>query len=619
MKLLNKKNNLISSIGLSLIISVAIIISSQAQNLPASSSTQIQIKTVNWQNTRIPDWNQITFSTMPLINTDGSFQAPQDVEKKLGYNPNRSWFIGQNIAEFMMLGDFQDSFELQKFSLTDISQIIGSDLSKVNLEKFGVIKLQTLGSLVSAIPELKNIQAAEVKPIADLLSQKLSGSFNGNQTIGNLLEQSPHLSKLDFSEIDLNSYSVDSITGLATTPIEEFEKWQGIYIDSVPGLESVPFSQFPNPINAIGGEVGIVDVAFGTDEILRQRTISGSKEEGFAVPCKKDCAHAELNGSKSVKGKAWISGKYQLVKGGNSILGSVNGGKEPTGRHLFGDAFKVAVWDVSEVDGMISQALFFRVCMRNNFIDLGCTPYFIGPVPFMTYREKDAIFLGLINGDGGNSSSIPTGLKSSGFTFNNSPITSSSNSLNLLLPNKGSCNKRHLSGTNIDALGTALSDIKDNYDSLGNYVCDSKGNCGRSLGAMKFMSYRPQVRKIIQNKSGGNRFLSKLDRGEEVTSEEMIQYFSPTEQQNLIASDTSQLLDNASKQIDPTTGKAFTGERLIERASQMHFGALGIPIDSEVSKVNESDSIQEYGIASSDRYNEALKAMGCIDKVENIN
>ena len=114
----------------------------------------------------------------------------------------------------------------------------------------------------------------------------------------------------------------------------------------------------------------------------RDRTISGSNFEGFAVACDKDCAHIELSGSPSVKGKAWVSGKYQLVKGGGGILGSVNGGKEPTGRNLFGDAFKVAVWDVSEVDGKVSQSLFFRVCMRNNFVDLGCTPYFIGPVPF---------------------------------------------------------------------------------------------------------------------------------------------------------------------------------------------------------------------------------------------
>ena len=80
--------------------------------------------------------------------------------------------------------------------------MLGLDLSKVNLEKFGLMKLQTLGSLVSAIPELKNIPIADIKPVTDIISYKLSGSFDANRTIGNLLEQSPHLSKLDFSEID---------------------------------------------------------------------------------------------------------------------------------------------------------------------------------------------------------------------------------------------------------------------------------------------------------------------------------------------------------------------------------------------------------------------------------
>ena len=219
----------------------------------------------------------------------------------------------------------------------------------------------------------------------------------------------------------------------------------------------------------------------------------------------------------------------------------------------------------------------------------------------------------MINGGGENSISTPTGLKSSGFTFNSSPIISNSNLSNLLPPNKGSCSKKHISGTNIDALSTALSDIQDNYNSVGNYLCEGNGNCGRSLGAMQFMSYRPNVRKIIKSKSGGKKFLTRLDKGEEVTGEEMVQYFSPTEQQNLIASNTNQLLDKASKQIDPTTGKKFAGERLIERVGQMHFGGVNIPIDSEVSNANESNSVNKHGIAVVDEYSEAMKDMECID------
>lgn len=611
MKKLNQPFHIISKFSLSILIFCAIILISQAQSI-SSPPTQTQIPTVAWQNTRIPDWSQITFAKMPAISESGSFQAPSDVTQKLGYDPSRNWNAGQTQDSFTMLGDFQDSFELQKFSLDDISQIVNSNLNKVTLDSFGIMKKQTLSSLVKAIPDLKTITIAQVKPIYDLLAQDLSSSFvDANQTIGNLLQQSPHLGKLDFNQLDLTSYNVDSIPELLITPIGTFEKWQGVYIDEIPGLNNVSFSQFPNPINSVGSEVGIVDIAFGTDEQLRNRTVSGSEQEGFAVQCSKDCAHVELSGSDAVSGKAWVSGKYQLVKGGSGILGSVNGGKEPTGRNPFGDAFKVAVWDVSEVDGMMSQALFFRACMRNSFIDLGCTPYFIGPVPFMTYREKDPIFLGLITEGADNSTSTPTGLKSSGFTFNQAPIVSSSSVSNLLPEVKGNCSKEHSSGTNIDALSTALSGTESNYNSVGNYLCDLEGNCGRPLGAMQLMSYRPDVRRIIASKSGGTEFLTKLDKGDKITGEEMTQYFSPSEQQTLIASDVNELLNKSEKQIDPTTGKAFTGERLVERAGQMYFAGASIPVDAAVSDVSEKSSVREYGSNVTNQYSKSLQTMGC--------
>ncbi|MGB3651951.1 MAG: hypothetical protein WBA41_12175 [Rivularia sp. (in: cyanobacteria)] len=48
---------------------------------------------------------------------------------------------------------------------------------------------------------------------------------------------------------------------MSTTPIASFDKWHSVYIDEIPGLSDVPFSQFPNPANPVGMEVGIVDVA----------------------------------------------------------------------------------------------------------------------------------------------------------------------------------------------------------------------------------------------------------------------------------------------------------------------------------------------------------------------
>ncbi|MEB3218974.1 MAG: hypothetical protein VKN72_22440 [Nostocales cyanobacterium 94392] len=614
MKLLKKHLIFASRLSLSLLISSAILIALQQKSISNPLSIKTEIPTVEWQNTRLPDWNQITFSKMPAITESGSFQVPNNITSELEYDPSRSWNAGQTPDSFTMLGDFQDSFKLQKFSLTDISQIANLNLQGNSLENFGVVKLQSLDSLVKAIPDLKEILIVDVKPILDLLSQNLSQSFDTNQTIGNLLNKSPHLGKLSFESLDLTFYNIDSIPGLSTTPIASFDKWHSVYIDEVPGLSDVPFSQFPDPANSVGMEVGIVDVAFATDEQKRNLTVSGSNREGFAVPCEQDCAHIELSGSPVVKGKAWISGKYQLVKGGRGILGSVNGGKEPTGRNLFGDAFKVAVWDVSEVDGKISQSLFFRVCMRNNFVDLGCTPYFIGPVPFMTYREKEAIFLGQIDSNK-NGVSTPTGLKSSGFSFNNSPIINNEKEYNLsnLMPVlKEDCKNIHSSGANLDALNSALSDVENNYSFVGNYVCDNSSlNCGRALGAMHFMSSSPEVRKIITSKPGGQEFLKKLDAGETVTPLEMTQYFSPQEQYSLMESETSNLLSTASQQTDPSTGKYFTGDRLVERASQMYFAGVNIPIDSQASDLSKGITVNKYGEAANSKYKQNLETMDC--------
>ena len=556
MKLFKSNSILTCGLSLSILISGLIVISQQ-KSISNPPSAQTEVPTTNWQNTRLPNWNQITFSKMPTITESGSFQAPDVVTSKLEYDPSRSWNAGQKPDSFTMLGDFQDSFKLQEFTLLDISQIANSNLQKTNLEGFGVIKFQTLDSLIEAIPDLKEWKIRDVKPILDLLLQNLSTSFSSYQTISNLLKNSPHLGKLSFESLDLASYSIDSIPGLSATPIASFDKWQGAYIDEVPGLSDVPFSQFPNPANPVGIQVGIVDVAFATDEQKRDRTISGSNKEGFAVPCDKDCDHIEVSGSQAVHGKAWVSGKYQLVKGGRGILGSINSGKEPTGRNLFGDAFKVAVWDVSEVDAKVSQSLFFRVCMRNNFIDLGCTPYFIGPVPFMTYREKEPIFLGKIDSNK-NSMSTPTGLKSSGFTFDNPPFISSTKNNNVsdLIPFiQENCRNVHSSGANLDALSSALSDVENREET---------------------------------------------------------QDFSLTEQQSSILTETSNLLSITSQQTDPSTGKPFSGDRLIERASQMHFAGVNIPIDSQIRDVSKGMTVFEYGEKTKNEYKQNLKSMNCL-------
>ncbi|MGB3642178.1 MAG: hypothetical protein WBA39_32050, partial [Rivularia sp. (in: cyanobacteria)] len=92
------------------------------------------------------------------------------------------------------------------------------------------------------------------------------------------------------------------------------------------------------------------------------------------------------------------------------------------------------------------------------------------------------------------------------------------------------------------------------------------------------------------------------------------QDFSSTEQQSSILTETSNLLSITSQQTDPSTGKPFSGDRLIERATQMHFAGVNIPIDSQISDVIKGMTVTEYGKKTSAKYKQKLQSMNCFSE-----
>ena len=382
----------VAGLGIFLLLSGLLLIFNPTISLASVSYVPITV----WQNTPFTDWNQITFRNFPGISSNGSFVVPGGVIQQLGYDPSRQWWTGQTPDQYMMLGDFQEAFRLQDFRLSDISYLSGLNLSNYSLADSSIVGEQTLETLLEAIPDLGSYNVSQVPPIKDLLAANGYGSYN-YRSIDSLLRRNSRINDLKLSDISLSGYSVDSIPGLRDTQLKAFDKWQSSFISEVPGLSSVPFSQFPSPLTNFSGIIGTIDIAFGPAEQYANRTISGSDREGFNVPCTRNCAHTELSEglAGASLGKQWVSGKYTDVRGGRGVLGNVNGGREPTGRHPFGKAFKVAVYEVTESTGTVETALFFRICIRTLFVDLGCTPYFIGPVPFINYQEGDPIFLGV--------------------------------------------------------------------------------------------------------------------------------------------------------------------------------------------------------------------------------
>jgi hypothetical protein len=357
---------------------------------PAVAQTQ-PIATKFAEGAPTPDWSKMTFQNMKFGEA-GSVNFPN--VKNPGMKETRTWTNGQSLAEVMELGDFEASeFKIEDFTLSDIADITGINLDSMNLSQFETLDWQTLEELAEAIPHLKDLEAGEIPPIQELV-RKATGNNAQNQTVGELLENYPQLKDAEFGEfVDLNKHKLDSIPGLKDTQLKEFTNWQNTTIAKVPGLADVPFDKFPSvPIPDLSF-IGKVDLPLGSKEGGRWKSISGSFQEGFNVPCEKNCGHIEVSGSDTLTGAQWISGKDQKVKGGFGILGNLNGGEEPTGRHPFGKAFKQVIWDINEGEGSITSAMFFRICKRG-FVDLGCSPYFIGPVPFFTYREKDSIILG---------------------------------------------------------------------------------------------------------------------------------------------------------------------------------------------------------------------------------
>ncbi|MEM9088682.1 MAG: hypothetical protein AAGC93_08050 [Cyanobacteria bacterium P01_F01_bin.53] len=593
-------------IVLSLLIGLLLFLFSTPALASIAPEPAIPTTAIEWdgQAARVPDWSRISFRTLPPVLSDGSFTAPSDAIQAVGYDLSRQWKAGQTSDTYLKLGDFQTSLYPQIFNLHTLATLSQFDLQQVALSELEMIAWQTVDDLVTAIPGLSNVPVKQVRPIAQLLS-KSNLKVDLSESIGAVLSELPVLGQLALGDLcaQLSSFAITDIPGLENIPLQNLKNWGNSTLGGVPGLADIPLDKMPNPVGAVG-MLGMVDVAYGPAEQNRNNTISGSRQAGFAVACRTDCAHAELTASPALHGKQWISGQYQEVAGGEGVLKAVNGGQEPTGRHPFGDAFKVALWDVDESSGTVSTALFFRVCYRG-IPDLGCTPYFLGPVPFLNYQEKSFMLVGLLDGLGGRSQpdSIPTGVmaqaRALGIPANALPGGGDFSS------GFGLCDKEPggegPGGVDFSALAAAFSSIEGNYGSVGSYVCDGDGNCGRGLGRYQYMSYRPDVRALLRQQSGGVALLSRLDAGKAISQAELERAFPAEAQDNIFKGDQSRNIQQAQQE-------GFSGKRLVERVGQIHFGGPGAPIDGGSSDVHGRLTLKTYGEELANQYNTAIAA-----------
>lgn len=362
-----------------------------------SSAIAQEIPTIiNESGAPVLDLPNMRFSDLPGLSSGGGFQVPPEIVNQLGFDPSRSWSAGSSITDVLRLGDMS---EIGQNSLWGLNSLGGANPQNISLSLFSN---QFLFDFVNSVPGLKNKKLNQVPALKELIGKyQLLNPNDGNQKLSQILNK-PGIKNLKLGSIDLGKYAVTSIPNLANTPLSNFKEWEGFSISSIPGLSDIPLTQLFNIPN-IGGMVAKHDVTYGYKEhrfTPTQRSITGSQEVGFNYQCVQDngCAYLEL-ASPGLHGAQWIKGGKslggQMVSGGHGVLGQMFDGLEPTGRHPFGNLFKVVLTDTIESQGVGTFGLYFRVCIKSGFLDFGCTPYAIGPIPWFTSREKNLIFLGL--------------------------------------------------------------------------------------------------------------------------------------------------------------------------------------------------------------------------------
>lgn len=559
----------------------------------------------------LPDWSQIALSQMPGISRSGSIDG-KPYRQTLGYDLNRRWNAGMTPDQYLKLGDISQAFQAEVFSPGAIAQLTKLNLNQVALSMFTLAADQTLSHLAKVVPGLAQTNVRAIAPVAALLAAKAVGINVSDQTLAEVLAQHPQVGQLRLKDIDLSGFPITSIPNLEAVQLQQFEGWMNSFVRGIPGLGQVPLGSMPNPITELGSLVMRVDQVYGPAEAQRNNTISGSDVQGFSVPCAEtDCAYVELDDLENVgrnargrlEGKQWISGKYQEVEGGWGVLRSANGGREPTGRLPFGSAFKVVVMEPDETTDTVDTALFFRFCANA----LGCTPYFIGPVPFFTYKVNALMFVGDLSAQRAAAASQPTGASRepgnsqtiAGDRDGENPCSFSGNSQPV--------SAQSMQGIDLNALAEAIASIESagsgDYQAVGVHTCaDGGSNCGRGLGRYQFMSYNPYAVQLIADKPGGQGFLNRIEQGYQPTEAELFQFFPPADQDRAFMADLANKIQVTRGQIDPTTGQPFTGDRLLERVAQKHFGGDHSRVDGGGSDALGRLSLQDYGRAAVTRY-----------------
>ena len=178
-------------------------------------------RTINGQEVTVPDWENITFGSLPPVMSAGEIRVTarevsgikvkkkyaRRAEQVFNYNPSRAWSTGTPVSGIFKLGDFE-AFGLPEQSLAQIAASGGTSLENKSLKDFGPFSEQSLKSLTIVVPEILDQPVSAIPVIRDFVANVTENpiaqdlmSQADRQVLARFAEQHPELVNLPIEAI----------------------------------------------------------------------------------------------------------------------------------------------------------------------------------------------------------------------------------------------------------------------------------------------------------------------------------------------------------------------------------------------------------------------------------
>ena len=526
---------------------------------------------------------------MPPFEQSGNWPSVGEVAQDTGYETARSWQAGEYPIDVLQVGDILE-LHPEMFRLSELVA-----LGDFSIAAIGLVADLPLTSLLKSVPFSGDWPIEQMSGVAEALAQTVGIDLQPTETLNQAISKYPELGEIRTGDV-LGDLPADTIPNIETSQISDFEGYQDYSLSSIPGLGDVALGDFPNPLELLN-VTAQQDISFGPKEYSGSKPtpkpVSGTLKEGFQVPCVGSCAHIELSGP-GWQGDQWMT-KDHRIPDGYGVLGSIVG-EAGAYRLPFGKSFALQIRSTDEKTGSADWGIAFRYCHRDMFFDYGCTAYaFEVPLGITTY-EKDTVLTGLKDLLGGSTQPVeaPPGWEE---LRPEAPpeVQSIINSSRARRRGGSSLCGEGPGGGNFQALSEAYGYIEGNYSSVGSYVNLGGREKGYGLGKYQYMSYRSDVRQIIQAKPGGDDFLRRADSGAAISSADVEKFLTPAEQDSLFKADQT-------RNIKQAMAEGFTGSRIIERIGQIHYGGSAAPIDGNWADRHGRLTLKTYGEELAENY-----------------